>query len=409
MLKKNIFILLIHVFLLNQGISQEKDSVRLGAELHLIEPKKSNEIYFILKESTHFGQVINNYIYMDSFPERSLAMVEEIYFGTQTKGQKEWHQSYGYPQVGVSFFYGTMGNRQELGMVLGFIPTITFNSLNTNKWNVKINVGLGFSYYQTPYDSISNPYNILIGSHITNLSIASLFVHRQINEKLTAEIGLSVMHSSNGHYQVPNAGLNLPSLKIGLQYQFRASPVLLEKKVTENTWDTKLNLRVGVGIHEFAGTTDPVGTPKYLVHTYSVYLSKVLSFKSNFHTGFILRNYESYRHYIEENNLYDTDLALKSSVVSYFIGHEFIFGRLALLTYGGLDIYNPFYKKYADIKERSYNFSRFVQTYTSSRIGLNYYWKPIGSDTKFNAFSGIFVHANFGQADFVELSTGVVF
>jgi len=80
-----------------------------------------------------------------------------------------------------------------------------------------------------------------------------------------------------------------------------------------------------------------------------------------------------------------------------------------LLAQGLLDVHNPFVIAYDDYLYHRWNYRRIVETYTSSRLGLQYYFFDTEMRKGPNVFIGLFVDANFGEADFVETSIGFRF
>ena len=89
-------------------------------------------------------------------------------------------------------------------------PRLTFDY----EWN------FGLSFGWKPYDSDTNPSNIMMGSKVNAyLNVDFLFKWRIMREvDLTA--GISLTHFSNGNTKYPNAGLNTVGGRAGLSYNF---------------------------------------------------------------------------------------------------------------------------------------------------------------------------------------------
>ena len=90
------------------------------------------------------------------------------------------------------------------------VPRLTFDY----EWN------FGLSFGWKPYDSDTNPSNIMMGSKVNAyLNVDFLFKWRIMREvDLTA--GISLTHFSNGNTKYPNAGLNTIGGRAGLSYNF---------------------------------------------------------------------------------------------------------------------------------------------------------------------------------------------
>jgi len=356
----------------------------------------------------HSGMIVKNWL-SPTFPKRNPSFLTEFRWAKQSNGAKAWHKDFNYPETAISIFTGYLGNNQQFGTTLGIVPNISFNTLNTKKWHAHFTLGIGLSYFNRPFDSISNPYNILIGSHITNMSFARLWFGRSINQNLDFRFGATTIHASNGHYQIPNVGMNIPNFSFAFIYkpkQYNNTDSKIDS-IYNRKWH--FNLRFGYGVHEFAETTEPVGTPKYNIYILSPYFTKRLGRINNFGMGINIKYYTDFYKYLTENNLFNDNSHLKASVVSFFLSDELLMNRFSFLMQGALDLYNPFYIKYDDFKNRPKDWRRFVETWTSTRMGLQYYLFDTMQNTKSNIYFGLFVNANFGEADFVELSSGIVF
>ena len=168
-------------------------------------------------------------------------------------------------------------------------------------------------------------------------------------------------------------------------------------------------IRFGTGIHEFAETTAPVGTPKYVIYTTLLSASKRITPKSVVQLGVSVKYYTDYYAYIKNNAFYADNYHLKSVIGTLFIGHEFLFRKMGFVINGGFDFYKPFYKKYYALRNREHDFAWLSETFTSPRLGVHYYFKPVTYTVNKNAFVGIYINANSAKADFAELAFGWVF
>lgn len=366
--------------------------------------------YYFIDANLHSGLVINNYIYWDSFPSRNPSALLEIKFGKQTIGAKTWQQHYGFPQVGLSLIAGYLGNNTELGYTVGLVPNITINTQSENNWSLKITLGLGFSYFNKPYDSKTNKTNILIGSHLTNMSIAQLYFRRKLTDRTDFNFGISAIHASDGHAQLPNVGLNMVTANIGLKYYLIKRPDVFYRDTSHRSQikQLKFGTRAGMGLHEFGNELGPVDGPKYPVYDFAVYASKPAGKLGSAILGLGYKYYASFYEKIIQDSIYQTDLHLKSSVITLFLAYEFKMGRVSLLAQGGLNIYHPFWKKFTELIDEKWTFYKQIEGLISTRLGLQYYILDPQLNNK-NLFLGLYIKANMGGADFVSLSTGFEF
>ncbi len=377
--------------------------------LRLNDSIKLNKKYF-LEANLHSGLIINNYVYWDSFPSRNPSAIVELNFGKQTIGEKQWQQHYGFPQVGVSLIGGYLGNSNELGYTIGMIPNVTINAINENKWSLKIKMGLGFAYFNKPYDAESNRTNILIGSHITNLSIAQLYFRRILNESTDLNFGLSAIHASDGHYQLPNVGMNMITAHLGLKHYLGKRPGVFytDDSYLKGAKEIGYGIRAGIGMHEFGNELGPVNESKYTITDLAFYLKKPAGKLGSALAGVGYKYYSSFYEKIVEDSTFNSNLHLKASVFTVFLGYEFEMGRMSLLAQGGINVHHPFWKRFTELIEEEWTFYKQVEGLISTRLGLQYYFFEPQKYNQ-NLYLGMYIKANMGGADFVSLSTGFVF
>ena len=365
--------------------------------------------YFI-DVNLHSGLVINNYIYWDSFPARNPSALIELKFGRQTIGEKRWHQHYGFPQASLSLIAGYLGNSKELGYTIGLVPNMTLNAINQNKWSLKVTLGLGFAYFNKPYDFETNPTNILIGGHITNLSIAQFYFRRILSDNLDLNFGLSAIHASDGHYQLPNVGLNMITAQLGLKHYFNKRPDKFYSDSSIRRINKELNygVRLGVGMHEFGNELGPVNKGKYPITDIAAYVKIPAGRLGSALAGIGYKYYSSFYEKIIEDSTFSSNIRMKASVFTLFLAYEFEMGRISLLAQGGINVYNPFWRRFTELIEDEWTFYKQVEGLISTRLGLQYYFfDPVKYQR--NAYLGLYIKANMGGADFVSLSTGFVF
>lgn len=378
-------------------------------KIRLTDSIKLKPKYFI-DANLHSGIVINNYIYWDSFPSRTPSALLELKFGKQSIGEKEWQQYYGFPQVGFSLIGGYLGNNSELGYTIGIIPNVTLNTLKTDKWSMKWTLGLGFSYFNKPYTKPDNPTNILIGSHFTNMSIAQLSFRRIINDRTDFNFGISAIHASNGHYQLPNVGLNMITAHAGLKHYFTQRPnkFYVDDKYPAKPKDISFGVRFGMGMHEFGNELGPVNGKKYPITDVSVDVRRPAGRLGKAIAGIGYKYYSSFYEKIKEDSTFNSNLKLKSSAITMFLAYEFEMGRMSLLAQGGINVYNPFWKRFTELIDEGWSFLKQLEGIISTRLGLQYYLLDPAKYNK-NMYIGMYIKANMGGADFVSLGTGFVF
>lgn len=142
----------------------------------------------------------------------------DISWVKQTQGNKYWHSLFNYPHWGVTFHYNNFGQNKYLGEAYAVYPYITLPLYQRTARQFSFRFGSGLGYISKPYDRIKNPKNVAISTHV-NLCIEAGFEWEySFNEQFKAYKRIALLHFSNGATRMPNTGINLPSLGLGVRY-----------------------------------------------------------------------------------------------------------------------------------------------------------------------------------------------
>lgn len=366
-----------------------------------------NEKYPILDFYMHLGKIVKNY---NPLPTAGNTYISEIYIANATHGVKPWQSHYLYPQVGLSLFFADFGNNKILGQSIALMPSFIFKHGNVFKFYGELKLGFGLAFFNKHYNVNSNPENLYIGSVSTLASYASYDLTKCITSKFFLKAGLSYFHFSNGHYQLPNIGMNIPCINFGVKYL----PNEIPKKYYANSineFDKRIlfNTRFGFGLHEMGYAAQSTGGTKYPVYTATLYISKRLTPVNNLQSGIFISYYSSYYDYIISQEFFISGKKLKSSVATIFIGHEFIAGHFGFVAETGINIYNPFRMKYAEIMNQKPTVENILKKWSGNKFGVQFY--PVMPEviSKNKLFFGVYLKTNFDQADFVETGLGYTF
>jgi hypothetical protein len=131
----------------------------------------SNKSYFIIPEvfvgKTHPA---NN-----GFPELELNKGVSIHLGTsQENNAQEWAYRLRYPKTGIAFTFTDYGNNKYVGYSFSLMPFLEYG-LFKKKFNeqLKMNIGLGSSYFTQEYNGTTYSYNNIIDNN--NRAISTRF------------------------------------------------------------------------------------------------------------------------------------------------------------------------------------------------------------------------------------------
>lgn len=362
---------------------------------------------YSIELSPGYGKVVRNY---PGFPDLNTpAFNVGVTISKHRKGSRPWHRYYNFPTIGISTYAGSLGNKSVLGYYAGAMAEISFEKRIGAKWFWIPRLSLGVAWFNKPYDEQSNPENIVIGSHLTFFAGAEALLGRKITNKFDGYAKIAILHASNSHYRLPNVGMNLPLVAVGIRYNIRnnAEPPI-DTTGLKTPSAIRFHLRGAFGMNEFGASTGPVNGPKYPVYLGSVYVSKMFSPVNKVTAGVEGWYSKGVYDYIVSQEFYEKDQQKKACSVALVFGHEFLMGHFGLLTTAGIYLYNPFYKdrlKRNDIT----GFKDQLKSIIPARLGVQYYLKNTNFNLRNNLFAGIYIKTNFGQADFLETGIGYCF
>jgi hypothetical protein len=191
--------------------AQQKDSI--ASFSHFITPS------FLLGETLPSNS---------GFPETDLQKALFVDFG-KYHNQKldEWAYRLKYARTGVSVGFTDYGNPEFVGYSISAIPFIEFDFLRKKKKDLKMNIGIGTTYFTREYDSVPYIFNEILEN--TNRSVSTrftwsfrLFLHYDLikKRKTNWRIGAGFYHHSNGHMSLPNNGMNSFLLSLSSQTNY---------------------------------------------------------------------------------------------------------------------------------------------------------------------------------------------
>ncbi len=124
------------------------------------------------------------------------------------------------PYVGIGFYMPFFNTNPGLGnpySIYLFRGSTLAQFSDKFKWNLEIN--LGFSSHWDHYDLVDNPNNIAVGTaNNVHVGLRS-YLDYLLSEKWNLKLGVDLAHFSNGSWKMPNKGMNMGGLSLGLAYQ----------------------------------------------------------------------------------------------------------------------------------------------------------------------------------------------
>jgi hypothetical protein len=325
----------------------------------------------------HYGFVMQHGRNMSHLANQRPSSIE-LEFNRQTSAKQSYAQLYNYPVTGISAHYFFMDPKKPLGNMLGIFPHMSFVIFRTARHEMHFRIGVGLGFTERKFNIKDNYKNNLISSR-TSFTLSGRLNYTFVAGRFNVLTGIGLLHFSNGAIKVPNLGINLPSIYVGIGIRSKKRNEMRADSLPSFTRKNLFFMSLAGGVKQIY----PVGGPDYFMGTYSLYAGRSLNRKSTVLIGTDLFYDPTGKHLYDGDFTKITKTDLKWGMN---VGHELNISRLAAIIQFGyylLDPYKinkPFYQRY----------------------GLKYYFHK-------NYFGGIALKAHFGVADAVEWSAGLKF
>lgn len=142
----------------------------------------------------------------------------EIAALSRPPGNKYWHHLYNYPQYGLAFHYNPFGNTAPLGKAFALYPFIYNTFTDKQYFSMGLRYGAGLAWLTNKFDPDHNPANVAISTHLNICVNMALEFRQHLSPNLSLKEAIGVNHYSNGALRMPNTGINLPYVSMGLNY-----------------------------------------------------------------------------------------------------------------------------------------------------------------------------------------------
>ncbi len=282
LVKKKLFYF-ICVLLILKVIDFHAQTLKDSSDLNLGENQKRKidlNHNFFLQTKFEFAGIVS------SLEEQGI----EKYYGLdlrlawQNKENDVYSTIYKSPKFGIGFYAGTFDNNTfgEPNGLYGFFESDV--GIHRKKWNWIYSIGLGLSYNFHIYDPLTNPDNILIGSHENIYLAFSLETTYNITDHWIAGLGFGFKHFSNGKMTLPNKGINLIPITTRVEYNFgNNNPEIDKSKITKFIPFNLISIFAGFGIRGFE-----VDKAVYFKSTLGVNALRQPNYKIRYGLGFDL-------------------------------------------------------------------------------------------------------------------------
>ena len=199
---------------------------------------------YTLGLSFHYGFLWNHSVDRTNIKGAVLTDMQAIEASIQwqTLGNKDWHHHYKYPTWGMSLMVYNFPDRKleyvnisaedgsprqltnlnvSWGQGVALLIHKNIRMINTPFFQANIRLGTGIGTFTKPYNSETNPGNLWISSPINASMHLNLETKYRISDQYQVVLSGTFTHYSNGALSMPNLGINLPSINVGVRYTKR--------------------------------------------------------------------------------------------------------------------------------------------------------------------------------------------
>jgi hypothetical protein len=307
----------------------------------------------------------------------------EINYNQITTGSKEWHKVYRYPEVGYAVGLFDFRN-PVLGQAIYGFTYMDKSLIKGVSSALRLKIGTGFVYITNPYDADKNFKNTALSSRIMYGMRGELTHSYDINKQWQIRSGITLTHFSNGAIKLPNSGINIPALKLGVQYIPHvpvAHTAVADSSGNDSYKNTQFNISGAFTLKEIGLP----GGPKYPGGVLSAYVNRRLNRKSGINAGIDGFYNTALKQIIESDPDVDSLRMPDFKRVGITLGHELFISRVSMLVQLGVYVYKPY---------------QYIDNRLYQRYGLKY-------SINRHLFAGVMLKTHFGTADFMEWTLGV--
>lgn len=250
---------------------------------------------------------------------------------------EEWFQAYGRMYTGLTLLVNANGPTSVLGTSVALGPYMNPRLWHHGRHSFLFWGATGLVWSSTAFDVDRNPQNPAVANTWSALLQGGLHYQLRLWPQLYTQLGLSLTHYSNGSYRMPNYGLNMPQVSLGVHYAPHeqagtpASPLAPYK--VDRRWSLWLQGQVGLAEHL------PVDGPKFVTNTATAMGWYRLGRKSSLSVGLdymVNPSLQRWFRYEPQWQGSHTDAA------GITLGHVLHVGQVNLVMQAGFSFYKPF-------------------------------------------------------------------
>lgn len=320
----------------------------------------------------------------------------EVGYFKKTLGEKPWHRGMNFPEVGASFTYYSFADEKVFGDAFSLMMTAKFYLVRSRVANLYVKLGSGYAYLTRRYNATENPDNSLISSPINMAALLRLGLEWKLSKQVQLNTAISFQHYSNSGSVMPNIGLNMPNVTVGVKVFPQLKELSYDCTKPTGFKKNELIWKLSVGLQMLHSIEDNVPVPKriYPVPGATIAYARYTNPGNKVYAGLSFEHFPSIKDYINNNNVaIDRRMGMETTVPSVVMGDEFVFGWISMFYSAGVYLWHnkatvsPFYVK----------------------AGMNIYLASFTKNKAVRLFIGNNVKAHTNVAQYNELTLGGTF
>lgn len=286
----------------------------------------------------------------------------------------EWARRLRLPRSGFALLLMDLGNPEVTGKAIALIPHQEFRMISARTGSMYFRLGTGLTWLTKRYDPVENRKQIAIGAHINPVMQFSFVWHQRIIPGWEADLGGGLTHFSNGNFNLPNFGMNIPNLHAGITHIYGHHEAVQKLLKASGPWKSELDLSI-------SGATKEEG-----IVSFTRYYIWGLSGKYQVHRNGPSRFMAGAEFFWDNAYTFYTRSPKTFPNVSEFAltaGHRLVLGKLHLFTEMGFYLSRP-----TTLKKPWFQ-----------RLGLNYMLPA-------STYLGVCLKTHLAQSDYIQFTLG---
>lgn len=271
----------------------------------------------------------------------------ELFINKNTYGYSFWEHGYRCPDIGFSLTYTDYGN-PVLGQSIGGTLYVDLQLMRRPRAMLTLGLGVGLGYHTNPYRPPFESGNILLGTPVTLTMRTQLGYTYRFSDRWRGTLSAKLVHYSNAGYSIPNRGVNMPMVNLGVSRQLGRQTLSYATPAEVTPPEPYRRISYYLGVSTGMKTLETQGSLHNFVNLHA-YTTLRLSAISGLTGGVDVFLDQATRRYIRKHVAGERPDYRRVGLVA---GHELFYRRASLLTQVGVYLYRPFRDLYSPVYQR---------------------------------------------------------